>query len=68
MAGPGAGVKAGKEKEFPEEEKEKPKKKPSGKVIRIKCPKCDKVQTVTSTKRPIEFGCSNCGMKLVLKK
>jgi ribosomal protein S27E len=51
-----------------EEEREKPKKKSPGKVTRIKCPKCDKVQTVTSTKRPIEFPCSTCGMKLVLKK
>jgi uncharacterized membrane protein/ribosomal protein S27E len=50
------------------EEKEKPGKKGSGKLVRIKCPKCDKVQNVTSTKRPIEFPCSNCGMKLVLKK
>ena len=39
-----------------------------GKKIRIKCPKCDKIQTVTTTKRPIEFLCTNCGMKLVLKK
>ena len=39
-----------------------------GKAVRIKCPKCDKIQTVPSSKRPIEFSCSNCGMKLVLKK
>ncbi|MFW9878237.1 MAG: NEW3 domain-containing protein, partial [Candidatus Thorarchaeota archaeon] len=50
------------------EEKETPGKKGPGKMVRIKCPKCDKVQNVTSTKRPIEFPCSNCGMKLVLKK
>jgi uncharacterized membrane protein/ribosomal protein S27E len=49
------------------EEKEKPAKKP-GKVVKIKCPECDKVQIVTSTKRPIEFPCSDCGRKLVLKK
>jgi ribosomal protein S27E len=49
-----------------EDDAEKPKG-PS-KTVRIKCPKCDKIQTVPSSKRPIEFGCSNCGMKLVLKK
>jgi uncharacterized membrane protein/ribosomal protein S27E len=48
------------------DEEERPKA-PS-KAVRIKCPKCDKIQTVPSSKRPIEFGCSNCGMKLVLKK
>ena len=51
-----------------QEDMEKPGKKGPGKMTRIKCPKCDKVQNVTSTKRPIEFPCSNCGMKLVLKK
>ena len=39
-----------------------------GKVVKIKCPKCDKIQTVTTPKRPLEFGCDGCGMKLVLKK
>ncbi len=38
------------------------------KAVKIKCPKCDKIQTVPSAKRPIEFPCMNCGMKLVLKK
>ncbi len=42
--------------------------KKGGKVTKIKCPKCDKIQTVTTTKRPLEFGCDGCGMKLVLKK
>lgn len=51
-----------------EEEPEKPQKGVSGKTVRIKCPKCDKIQTVPSAKRPIEFSCSTCGMKLVLKK
>jgi hypothetical protein len=46
----------------------KGKKTEAGKPVKIKCPKCDKIQKVTSTKRPIEFLCSNCGMKLVLKK
>ncbi len=39
-----------------------------GRSVKIKCPKCDKIQTVPSSKRPIEFSCTNCGMKLVLKK
>jgi uncharacterized membrane protein len=58
------------EKETPvDEEAEKPKSTAgASKPTRIKCPKCDKIQTVPSTKRPIEFGCSSCGMKLVLKK
>ncbi len=51
-----------------EEEKETPAKKAPKKGVRIKCPKCDKIQMVTTTKRPIEFSCPNCGMKLVLKK
>lgn len=46
----------------------KGKKAEGDKPVKIKCPKCDKIQKVTSTKRPIEFLCSNCGMKLVLKK
>ncbi len=71
---PGMGTASGFDKEVPllppgeEEEKEAPRKKGKGKVMRIKCPKCDKIQTVTSAKRPIEFPCTNCGMKLVLKK
>jgi uncharacterized membrane protein/ribosomal protein S27E len=63
-----SGLKSDKEAPAMEDESEKPRKRGSGKVTRIKCPKCDRVQTVTSTKRPIEFPCSNCGMKLVLKK
>ena len=62
------GVKGERELKKPEEEKESPRKKAAGKAVRIKCPKCDRIQAVKSTKRPIEFPCSNCGMKLVLKK
>ena len=40
----------------------------TGKAVKIKCPKCDKIQNVTSTQRPLDILCSNCGMKLVLKK
>jgi uncharacterized membrane protein/ribosomal protein S27E len=43
-------------------------KKPPVAAVKIKCPKCNEIQTVTSPKRPIEFDCSKCGMKLVLKK
>ncbi len=56
------------ERELPGEEAEKTQKGMLGKAVRIKCPKCDKIQTVPSVKRPIEFSCTNCGMKLVLKK
>jgi ribosomal protein S27E len=48
--------------------KEKGGKKVKGKAVKIKCPKCDKIQLITSSQRPIEFPCGNCGMKLVLKK
>jgi uncharacterized membrane protein/ribosomal protein S27E len=57
-----------KETSAPEEDSDKPSKGIPGKAVRIKCPKCDKIQTVPSPKRPIEFSCSTCGMKLVLKK
>ena len=40
----------------------------SGKRVKIKCPKCEIIQTVTTTKRPLEFECDSCGMKLVLRK
>ena len=49
--------------ESTEKEKEKP-----AKAVKIKCPKCDIIQTVTSPKRPLEFECEDCGMKLILKK
>ena len=57
------------EEEGLEKEGPTPKEgKKGGKVVKIKCPKCDKIQTVTTPKRPLEFGCDGCGMKLVLKK
>ena len=49
--------------ESTKKEKEKP-----AKAVKIKCPKCDIIQTVTSPKRPLEFECEDCGMKLILKK
>jgi uncharacterized membrane protein/ribosomal protein S27E len=58
-----------KKEEGLEKEGPAPKEgKKGGKVVKIKCPKCDKIQTVTTPKRPLEFGCDGCGMKLVLKK
>jgi len=53
--------KAGEEGE--EGEDKKPPKK-----VKIKCPKCNEIQTVTSPKRPLEFECDECGMRLILKK
>ncbi len=47
--------------------KEKDEKKPV-KQVKIKCPKCESIQTVTNQKRPLEFECEDCGMKLILKK
>ncbi|MDP6155987.1 MAG: hypothetical protein QF682_07620 [Candidatus Thermoplasmatota archaeon] len=47
--------------------KGKDDKKPV-KQVKIKCPKCEIIQTVTSQKRPLEFECDDCGMKLILKK
>jgi uncharacterized membrane protein len=70
-AAAGAGATAlpgvGKYKELPpgpsEGEGEAPKSD-----VKIKCPKCDMVQVVPSTKRPLEFECDDCGQKLVLRK
>ncbi|UCH88806.1 MAG: hypothetical protein JSV49_11280 [Thermoplasmata archaeon] len=55
----------GKFKELPPgpDEEEMPRK-----ATKIKCPKCDRIQTVPSPKRPIEFECDDCGQKLVLRK
>jgi len=47
--------------------KMKDEKKPV-KQVKIKCPKCESIQTVTTQKRPLEFECEDCGMKLILKK
>jgi len=46
-----------------EEAEDKPRK-----AAKVKCPECDTIQTVTSSKRPIEIDCKKCGTKLVLKK
>jgi uncharacterized repeat protein (TIGR01451 family) len=62
------GLKTERETPRGEEEGPGPRKKVPGKAVKIKCPKCDRIQAVTTPKRPIEFPCSNCGMKLVLKK
>jgi uncharacterized membrane protein len=64
-AGAAALPSVGKFKELPPgpDEEEAPVK-----ATKIKCPKCDKIQTVPSAKRPIEFGCDDCGQKLVLRK
>ena len=53
---------------LPESTKKDTAEKTPAKRVKIKCPKCESIQTVTSTKRPLEFECEDCGMKLVLKK
>jgi uncharacterized membrane protein len=61
------GSAAGRFKELPpgpdDLESETPRK-----AVKIKCPKCDRIQTVPSPKRPLEFDCDDCGQKLVLRK
>lgn len=39
-----------------------------GKKVKIQCPNCEEIQTITSAKRPITVDCSSCGKKLVLTK
>jgi len=52
---------------LPESTEKEGSEKPT-KRVKIKCPKCEKIQTVGSPKRPLEFECDDCGMKLILKK
>ena len=52
---------------LPESTEKDASEKPT-KRVKIKCPKCEKIQTVTSPKRPLDFECDDCGMKLILKK
>jgi ribosomal protein S27E len=51
-----------------EDEKKKEKEEKKKKSVKVKCPKCDTIQKVTSKKRPLEIECVNCGMKLMLKE
>jgi Zn finger protein HypA/HybF involved in hydrogenase expression len=40
----------------------------SDKYDKIQCPKCETIQEVPTNKRPIEFGCVDCGQKMIMKK
>jgi ribosomal protein S27E len=42
-------------------------KEPEIKPVKIMCPRCDKIQVVTSQVRPLDFACKNCGQLLVIK-
>ena len=39
-----------------------------GKKVKIQCPNCQEIMTITDPKRPLTVDCKGCGKKLVLSK